>query len=244
MQINAAVDTGNLQKRLDLTAKNLLYGVVQAINDTAKEIQKRQRAELDKEFVLRKREFMLRTVKIFEFASVRRTAGLAVADGKLYAVVGIDGRKGKLLMPMFETGGVKLPNKGKNIAIPITGGPARPSIQQIVSSEFTFKNLHFKRHVTRNGAVQWKGEKHTFLVPGLGVFQRVPSKTRRRNIAGGGFVGDKGKRLLFNSTHTIMLYDFKKRAPLKKRMNFYLLAQQTYAQYFQRSLTNRSRGKL
>jgi len=233
-QINVGMDTRNLQRRLDVTAKNLVYSTVQALNDTALEIQKRQRAALDQEIVVRKREFIMRTVKIFEFASVKK--------GKLYAVVGIDSRNGKLIMPMLETGGVKLPSKGKNVAVPITGSPARPSIRQLVASEFTFKNLHFRRHTTRTGAVQWKGDQHTFLIPGVGVFQRVKSKTRRRKSEA--FIGRGDHKLRYDRTHTIMLYDFKKQATIKKRINLYLLAKATYAEYFQRQLTNRSRGKL
>lgn len=227
-------DTRNLNRRMKTTEKNLVYSTVQAINDTAKEIQRKQRALLDSQLTIRKRDFIMRTVKIFEFASVKK--------GKLYAVVGIDGRKGKLLMPMFEFGGEKTPRKGKNVAVPITGSPTRRSFEQPVADEFTFNKLRFRKHQTRSGKTQWRGDQHTFIVPGIGVFQRVRSKTRREKDKA--WTNSRGQTLRYDRSTTVLLYHFERSSPIKKRMNFFVLARNTYATHFRAALANRSRGAL
>lgn len=234
LKINAQFDTRNLIGRMKTTERNLVYSTVQSLNDTAKKIQADQRALLDSQMTIRKRTFIMRTIKIFEFASVKK--------GKLYAVVGIDGSKARLLMPMMETGGNKQPVKGKNVAVPITGSPARPGFDMPVADQFTFGKLKFRKRTTHTGKTQWVGEQHTFIIPGVGVFQRVPSKTRREKSKA--FTNRRGQTMRYDRTTSVLLYHFEKSAPIKKRMDFRVLARNNFATYFRTALANRSRGTL
>jgi len=114
--------------------------------------------------------FLLSPYKIRAFASPRK--------GPPFAEVAIDPTKKRVLLGIFEKGGEKEPAKGKTVAVPLTGGPARPSFSQPVQEEFTFRKLRFRRHNTKSGKVQWKGEQRTFIIPGLGVLQRVAGKAK------------------------------------------------------------------
>lgn len=231
VKIGVQIDSSNWLGRMKTTEKNLVYSTVQAINDTVKEIQQRQRADMDKDFVLRKRDFMLRTVKIFEFASVGK--------GKIYAVVGIDSKKARLLLPLFESGGTKTPAKGANVAVPITGGPARPDFGQAVGDQFLFKNLKFKRSVTKTGKVQWKGTNNTYLIPGVGVFQRTDVGTSGKRAAAGTGAGRAA-----SMANSRMVYRFRKTTPVSKKMDFMVLAQRVYNTTFAQALAQRSKGQL
>lgn len=206
MRINVKIDTKALKARTQREAKRLAFSTAQALNETAKEIQTAERVNLDRKFTVRKAGFMYRLIKITAFASPRK--------GRPFAEVAIDPTKKRVLLGIFERGGEKEPAKGKSVAVPLTGGPARPSFKQPVREEFTFRKLRFRRHSTKTGKVQWKGEKRTFIIPGLGVLQRVGGKTK--------------------SSAAKLIYAFQRRPRLKALLSFTEIAVRTFKREFER----------
>jgi hypothetical protein len=169
---------------------------VNALNHTAKEIQKGEREHVGRAFTVRKRDFVMRQAAVIRaegggsgFASVGKT--------RFEARISV-GQRPRFFLSGFEAGDERRPVKGRNVAVPIQGGPARPSLGASVPEAFTFRGLQLRRgsprgqqkrkrrtdvsigpHVTSKGTVQWKGAHRTFLLtetkkaPKGGVFQRV-----------------------------------------------------------------------
>lgn len=145
MQINVRVDTSLLDKNAKRYAKNLAFSTAQALNDAAKDAQRQIRANLRERFHIRNAVFMDRTIKIFAFASVQ--------SSRPFAEIGVDNSKKNLILSLFEDGGARLPFIGKNVAVPITGQAARPSVSDSVRPDLTFQALNFRRGpIVRTGA--------------------------------------------------------------------------------------------
>ncbi len=214
MEIRVQIDSKALKARTEREAKRLAFSTAQALNETAKEIQTAERVNLDRKFTIRRAGFMYRLIKI---ASPRK--------GRPFAEISIDPTKKRVLLGIFEKGGEKKPEKGKSVAVPVTGGPARPTFRQPVREEMTFKGLRFRRHVTAKGKVQWKGLNRTFIIRGLGVFQRVGGKVK-------------------NST-TRLIYAFAKHPRLKAVLEFTEIATRVFNREFEgqfRKAFNRKKG--
>ena len=83
------------------------------------------------------------------------------------------GQRARLLLGEFEAGGERKPFKGKSVAVPITGGPARPTFESPVLEALRFKALRFRRAPgSRGGKKRYVGTLRTYIVPEVGVFQR------------------------------------------------------------------------
>jgi len=152
--------------------KNLVFSAVQGINDTAKLIQAEVRKRAGRVFTIRKEKFIRRQLAIIKpFASVKK--------GQLSATISV-GQKPRLLLGLFERGGERKPAKGKQVAIPITGSPARPTAQASVPKELQFKSLRLKRKRNRaTGKSRFEGQQKTFTIPGVGVLQRTAAGVNR-----------------------------------------------------------------
>jgi hypothetical protein len=201
LKILVKIDASRMKQKTAREQKRLAFAVANAINDTAKEVQRKERVNLDKKFQIRRSTFMYRLIKITQFASAKK--GVPFAD------IEIDTTKARVLLSIFEEGGDRLPIKGKNVAVPVTGGPARPSFSSVVPDAFTFQKLGFKRlALTQHGqnlvkagrkisknlgrlALKhgkntdqiWVGKEHTFILPPSdkgpgGVFQRFGPKLK------------------------------------------------------------------
>jgi hypothetical protein len=219
MSFKIKIDDTQLKARFNI-AKSVAYGTVNAINETAKQVQAAERDNVRRKFHVRpaKAEFMMQQAAIIKpFASV--------SQGRPYADVSV-GKKDRLLLATFEHGGQRLPFIGKNEAIPIIGSPARPSIDESVPVNLQVKNLNMapqlpaavkaqlksikgstraetaalrKTFKNANSAnMPWKGRERTYMIPGVGIFQRT----------------GPGKR---DST---LLYAFKPLVNLKPILNF------------------------
>src|ERR1700674_3468560 len=105
--IKIDIDVRGLEARTLVESKRLAYSTATAINRTMLEIQREERAELDRRFVIRKNAFMYRLIKVFAFAKVFKGTG----PQQIYGEIGIDHKKGTLL-DQFVEGGIKEPTAG------------------------------------------------------------------------------------------------------------------------------------
>lgn len=223
MQINVEFDLSLLDKARARYEKNLAYSVAQALNDTALDAQKRIRESLRVKFHLRKQDFMYRSIKMFAFANVG-------AD-RPYAELGVD-NKPRLLLSLLQTGGTRPAFKGQSVAVPITGGAARPGISDSVTPGFTFQALNFTR-----GPILASGRKELAARRAKGI--------RKRKLAGKYYVW-QGAQRTFILQHTQrlpyggvfqrtgpkrddvrLIYAFRKNVQLRKMFDFIEIAQTT-----------------
>ena len=172
MKIECDINTAALITRLKSGERRLSYGAVNAINNTAKRIQRDMRERVEREFTLRKPDFILRQAAVIKpFASVKQ--------GRAYAIVRVGQKKG-LLLSAFERGGERKPATpgARRIAAPVVGGPARPSFPKQVTPEFRMSKLRFDRTKTGKSRVGVR-RTQTYLVPSTGIFQRTGPETTR-----------------------------------------------------------------
>jgi hypothetical protein len=206
MLISVKLDESRALELTDLILKKFPYATNNALTRTAQELVEVERGELKTEFQIRK-EFILSRVRITKYSR----------PNELWTRVGIDAnvQGGKLLLGFFEEGGEKLPEFGMELAVPITGEVARPTFEQTVRPSVAYKALALERHETSGGSVQYKGLKRTFVIAGVGVFQRFSSKTRGARKAKGQAAAAAG-----HSTDLALIYTFEPQAPLAARMHF------------------------
>jgi hypothetical protein len=171
VRIDLQIDSAQLVLRLQNGQRRLAYAVVNAINNTAKRIQDAERRRVEEEFTVRKKDFIRREAAIIKpFASVRQA--------RAFAEIAV-GQKPRLLLSAFERGAERKPftPAARSVAEPVVGGPARPRFAQPVTPELRVRKLRFDRTKTgrrRAGVTRTK----TYLVPKVGIFQRVGEVTR------------------------------------------------------------------
>jgi hypothetical protein len=205
MLIKTSIDIDRGLATLDLMLKKIPYATNNALTRTAKELVDVEREELRKEFQVRK-QFILKRVRIVKYSR----------PNDLWTRVAIDRdvQGGPLLLTEFEDGGTKTPELGSELAIALTGGAVRPTFSQAETPSLLYKALKMTPHTTSGGLTQFKGLRRTFVIPGVGVFQRTTSRQRsaraKRGVAAG-----KG-----NDPGIVLLYRFEPSAPLHQRMHF------------------------
>lgn len=214
MRLNVKIDTSGLDLKSRRDQKRLAFSVAQALNDTALDAQVAERANLDRKFTVRKHAFFYRLIKI-NFASVKKD--------RPFAEVYIDTTKKNTLLSTFEKGGVKQPRKGSNVAVPITGGPARPSFRDPVRRALTFQQIKLRLYRTKTGKRQWKGQQGTFLIPDVGVFQRVAGKVK--------------------ATTARLIYRLKPKPLLKAVLDFVQVAEREFNERFEQNFRKRMRSR-
>lgn len=240
MRIDVKVDTSLLDQNAKRYAKNLAYSTAQALNDAAKDAQRQIRANLRERFHIRNAAFMDRTIKIFAFANV--------TANRPYAEIGVDNSKRHLILSLFEEGGARLPFVGKNVAVPITGQAARPSVTDNVIEGFTFQALHFTKGPiarTARGADAWARQR---LARSRGIRGKLSSEyfiwqganrtfilfhTKRAPL-GGVFqrVGPKRDDIR-------MIYSFKSNVRLRAALNFVSTTQGAFDTTFREAFFRR-----
>lgn len=172
MQMNLAIEPKDLLLRLENGQRRLGYAVVNAINKTAKEIQKAEREQVAGAFTIRKENFMLRQAAVIKpFASAKQA--------RAFAEISVGEKKG-LLLSQYEKGGHRKPatSSARSVAMPSIGGPARPSVESLTPPQFKVQRLRFdktKGGKPRAGAVKTQ----TFLIPALGIYQRHAGRIRQ-----------------------------------------------------------------
>lgn len=201
--IKIDVNTDDVVRLTGEALRQMPYALNNAITRTATEAAEAARAEAAAHLQIRK-QFLLRRIRILHYS---RAANLT-------AVIGVDEnvQGSPLIIGFLEEGqsGEKKGSLGAGVAVPLTGSPARPSFPESVTPRLFYKRLQMERHVTESGAIQWKGKQRTFVIPGVGVFQRVGGRKRKR---GKKFAGRGGVQLEAK-TGTTLLYRFEPSAPL------------------------------
>lgn len=211
--------------------KRMNYALAYAINDTLREVQSVVRSHVSANFTLRKPEFVLREASILKFA---RPADPNM-QGKAFV-----GQKRRMILYAFEKGGsraaamaqTRAPMKGKRAAVPIKGGPARPTFRSEVPPDMRFMQLKLKQKkntrsrlkstndLAATGAGTFKGERRTFIIqkssrqPEGGVYQRTGPG--RRDIR--------------------LLYAFVPNQQIPRRLNFERLALTVWRNRIQKNL--------
>jgi hypothetical protein len=165
MKIKVDIDADSVVKLTAAVLRQLPYATNNAITRTAKEAVDAGRKELQRDVTVRK-QFILNRISILHYSKV----------GNLTAIIGVNAavQGSPLLLGFLEEGGEKEPSNGEGIAIPLTGEAARPSFAQSVPTQFRYKNLKF---------IGNKGRQKTFIVPNVGVFERVaPGKSPEATV--------------------------------------------------------------
>lgn len=169
LRIDVKVDSTRLIRRLKHSETRLAIAAVNAINKTAKHIQREMRELVEERFTIRRPDFMGRMAAVIKpFASVK--------EARPYAVISV-GEKPRLLLSKYERGAERRPaTPGAHVlAVPVIGGPARPTFASSVPQELQMKRLRFDR--TKTGKVRAGASKTgTFLIPERGIFQRLPGQ--------------------------------------------------------------------
>jgi hypothetical protein len=155
MKISVDVDSEQVVRLTAAVLRQLPYAANNAITRTAKEAVDAGQKEVAADLQIRKR-FILNRIKILQYSKV----------GNLTAIIGIDNnvQGAPLILSFLEEGGTKEPTAGPDIAIPLTGEAPRPSFPDPVLTSLRYTNLRFDNR---------KGRKRTFLIPNVGIFQRV-----------------------------------------------------------------------
>lgn len=172
MRIDLQIDSAELVLRLRNGERRLAYAVVNAVNNTAKRIQDAERDRVERVFTVRKKDFMRREAAVIKpFANVRQ--------GRPLAEIAV-GQKPRLLLSAFERGAEREPftPAARSVAEPVVGGPARPQFAAQVNPELRMGKLRFDRTKTgrrRAGVTKTS----TYLVPKVGIFQRVGKEVTR-----------------------------------------------------------------
>lgn len=211
MDIKLDIDVSAAVKLTEKVLRKLPYVLNDTLTDVAKLVVAAEQDQLRKDFTIRK-NFLAGRFRVLQYSRV----------SNLTAIVGVDDRVqgSPLLLGFFEEGGEKEPTTGPEIAIPLTGTSARPSFQSLTPTALLYKNLKISVKVKGETAI-FPGMQNTYLVEGVGVFQRGGSESE-------------------------LIYSFKQSAPLHKRTHMVELANQvinsSFARLFNRNFTEEILG--
>lgn len=189
------------------SARQLVIGTVNALNNAAKRLQQAEFAQVRSEFTIRKDGYFFGTTdrpggvaaRITAFASRPREK---VPAGRLYSEVsvghGSQASQRRTLLGLFERGGLRTPMTpgAKHIAAPITGSPARPTFGAGVPQPYTIAGLGF-RAFRRGKLVKRRRKNRTVPETLFGEFGRLErSQLQQRDLQW------KGKNRTFILLHT------------------------------------------
>jgi hypothetical protein len=181
MKLDVQIDIDAVVRLTAAVVRQLPYAANNAITRTAKEAVDAGQKEIAADLQVRKR-FILNRIRILQYSRV----------SNLTAVIGIDDKVqgAPLILGFLEEGGTKQPALGPEIAIPLTGEAARPSFPESVTTALRYTNLRFNNR---------RGRKRTFVIPNVGIFQRVASGN--------------------SADATVLIYSFKPQAKLPQHIH-------------------------
>jgi hypothetical protein len=181
MKISVDIDIEAVVKLTATTLRQLPYAANNAITRTAKEAVEAAQMEATADLQMRKK-FILSRIRILQYSKVNNLTAIIGVDDKVQGA--------PLLLGFLEEGGDKEPTRGPEIAIPLTGEAPRPSFPDPVQTSLRYTNLRFNDR---------RGRKKTFLIPNVGIFQRVAA-------------GDSPEA-------TVLIYSFKPSAKLPQHVH-------------------------
>ena len=175
------------------------FAISLAINNSVKGAQEAEREHIRGAFILRRQQFIERTVKIPLFATKQHPTAILEIDPS------------RDLLSKFEAGGPKRPHGGQHLAVPIA---VRRNKSDIVIKNMRVRSLGLTAYRTKSGAVQLKGKFRTFAIKlghGTGaILQRVG----RHGRGGSNLSAD----LAAGSIK--VLYAFVRSVPLPAKLDF------------------------
>jgi len=194
MNIRVDVQMDEVVKLTATVLRQLPYAANSAITRTAKEAVDAGQKEVAGDLQIRKR-FILNRMKILQYSRVNN----------LTAIIGIDTKVqgAPLILGFLEEGGTKEPIHGGELAIPLTGEKPRPTFASSVSRGFFYSNLHFQKG---------KGWHRTYIIPGVGIFQRIKTLGKRAKKS-------LGVTADARASDSVLIYAFKPSAPLPQHLH-------------------------
>jgi hypothetical protein len=252
------------QSQLDVFAgslpKRFAYASVNALKATVKRVQLAEFARARSVFSIRKQAFFFGTDKrvggvaarITTFPSVKRGIAFAEIEGGALPRGGDElGSFRRLLYGGFETGLERRPFTpgAKSVAVPRTGGPARPTAGAPITPELTFARMRLQAFFKSRGpgGRQLKLKRNTRSRKGLGVgvlgeFGRLALPSHDKGIS---WKGAQRTFMIFNAKHpggavlqrtsssTVRLVWLTKRPfQLDRRLEFLRTAETAAATFF------------
>ena len=147
--------------------RRVAYGLATTINETLKAIQVAEREQVRRQFQVRKSAFILREIAVIKQND--GASGFASAKRGIYIGRVAVGTKDRLLLSQFEKGGSRPAFSGaSSVAVPVTGGPARPSFGRSVPT-----GLYVTALALRSVGKALQGAKGTFVIKSVGIFMRT-----------------------------------------------------------------------
>jgi hypothetical protein len=196
VEIKATVDVSSAVQLTAEVLRQLPYAMNSAITRTAQEAAAAAQREASEHLQIRK-NFLLRRIRVLQYS---RTSNLT-------AVIGVDPnvQGSPLILGFLEAGqsGEKTGSTGGGVAVPLTGSPARPSFPQSVPVSLRYKNLRI---------ANLKGRHHTYVVPDVGIFERLAAGGRKwdRNLK---------REVTVSASDTAEIYSFKPSVPLRTHVH-------------------------
>ena len=215
MALELRVESNLVQLKAFLTGmeRQLPFVFKVAINDTALDVQKAITARIMKVFTIKGRFFASRAAKLKPFATKQ----------SLSATVAIDppgGKKRADIFAKFETPSIKTPRGGRHIAIP---KDVPRYLRRTRSRPSPLKTLNLRRV---GGTI--RGERRTFVIPGVGVFQRIGRQVKRGVRRAARSVANKLR----------ILFLFVRRAMIDDRLEFIDTAKKVVKDVFPKHIHN------
>jgi len=199
--INLSIEIKPKPRLTKQAAKQMPFALSLAIRSTAEDARKAEYTRMGRVFTVRRPRWVFKSIKHKPQASKRQGADM---HSKL-AIDPPGGLKRADILAKFERGGQKTARQAPMLSVPIE---ARRAKSGIITRANRPEALGFPkgRRSTRQ-----KGRKRTYLVPRVGIFQRV----------------GKGKR-----ARSRLLYHFERSVPIPKTLGFVATVKKTVAQRF------------
>lgn len=184
-------------------AKQMPFALSLAIRNTAEDARKAEYARMGRIFTVRRPKWVFKSIKHKPQASKRQGADM---HSKL-AIDPPGGMKRADIIAKFERGGQKIARQAPMLSIPVG---VRRTKAGIISKANRPEALGFTKGARNRPQ---KGRKRTYLIPRVGIFQRV----------------GRGKR-----AKSRMLYHFQRSVPIPKVLGFVDTVKRTVARTFGR----------
>lgn len=222
--IEIQVQGDKAERHLAALVGQLPFATSLAINNTAKDFQKRQREHMMRVFTVRRPAWVRQAVKIKPFSTKYR----------LEAKVSIDAPGGRSdILARHERRYVKTP-RGRSLAVP---EDVRTSERQVVPKSKRPKSFEFRlTGIGRGGVGVYQGKQRTFMIQRSdgtgGIYQRTGRKgSKRRKGAGRAMVSDIASRRT-RDANVRVLYRFTPHVAVEERLDFVFIGKKVVRDRF------------